>query len=457
MQTLFVADITDPLADAATLLDALLAPRGAIVRVGACPDFAEDQECTLHWGDATVTLSAPEPMEEMLAVDCDPVAAAQDDFPYPSEIELTFTPPELLVYEQYYQTKSKEDFTTSVSLGTGLPITAVAHFHGQGTMNCVRKSITVHLDGPRRRLMPELASDRFILISMCQDERYFGQVFGNRLFSGLDLFPSRFKYVRLRVDGVNKGVYMLIHQAERAFRDRSLAVVNIMRRLYDIDGMPTDVKYVSDPATTEAAVAYFEEIGELGYSGPVETLEADLDERLQQDQYWRYVAAQSLMMNGDYIDEVFFASAIEDGVERYRMGGWDTDDLVNNCHFGGNKAIDDECDVTYCTEAKVDYALLRSPAVYLRYLAALEYVMAALTPELLQETMAGVQADLFALISDDETAAACVEMVNQNPLAATAEGAQEDISGRMELFLTNIEGRRQVLTDLLAVCPALQP
>jgi len=457
VQTLSLADIADPVADAETLVAELLGRRAAIVRVGACTEFADDQPFDLHWGDAVVSLNAPEPMEHMAAEVCDPVDAAQDDYPYPTEIQLTFTPAELLVFNQYYAENNKADFTTSVTLGVGLPITAVAHIHGQSTLSCVRKSITVELDGPRRRLMPEFASDRFILISMCQDERYFGQVFGNRLLAGLGLFPSRFKHVRLRIDGVNKGIYMLVHQAERAFRDRSLAVVNIMRRLYDIDGQPTEVKYVSDPASIEEAVAYFESIGELGYSGPVETLEADLDERLQLDQYLRYVGAMSLLMNGDYIDEVFFASAIEDGVERYRVGGWDTDDLLNNCHFGGNKAIDDECGVTYCTEAKVDYALLRSAAVYQRYLDALQYVMAAFTPELLQWTMDEVQEDLFAVLSDDETAAACIEMVAENPLAATAAGAQEDIAIHMDSFLEQIEARRQVLTDALAVCPALMP
>lgn len=455
VQTLSLGEITDPAADAEALLAELLGRRGSIIRLGACSAFADDQPFSLHWGDAVVSLDAPKPMEHMAAEACDAVAAAQDDYPYPTEIQLTFTPAELLVYNQYYAEKSHADFTTSVTLGAGLPIPAVAHFHGQGTINCVRKSITVELDGPRRRLMPELASDRFILISMCQDERYFGQVFGNRLLSGLGLFPPRFKHVRLRVDGANKGVYMLVHQSERAFRDRSLAVVNIMRRMYDIDGQPADVKYVSDPAMTEEAVAYFDSIGELGLNGPVETLEADLDERLRLDHYLRYLGFNSLLMNGDYIDEAFFASAIEDGVERYRVGAWDTDDLINGCHFGGSKAIQDACGVTYCSEAKVDYALVRSPAVYQRYLQALQDVMATLTPELLQWTMDEVQADLFDLISDDETAAACLEMVAENPLAATAAGAQEDISSHMESFLENIEVRRQALSDALAVCPDL--
>jgi hypothetical protein len=457
VQTLSLADITDPVADAEALVSQLLARRGAIVRLGACAGFADDQPFDLHWGNAVVSLEAPSPMEHLAAEVCDPVAAAQDDYPYPTEVMLTFTPAEFMVYEQYYAQKSKEEFTTSVTLGVGLPIPAMAHFHGQGTMNCVRKSITVELDGPRRRLLPDFASDRFILISMCQDDRYFGQVFGNHLLAALGLFPSRFKHVRLRVNGVNKGVYMLVHQAERAFRDRSLGLLNVMRRLYDIDGQLADVKYLSYPDMFDEALAYFESIGELGLNGPPETLEADLDARLDLDAYLRLLGANSLLMNGDFIDETFFASSVEDGVERYRAMGWDNDDLLSACHAGGVRAIDDACGVTYCTEGKVDHALLRSPAVYQRYLDALDFVMEALTPELMQATMDDVQADLFALLSDDETAAACTEMVIQNPQAATAAGAQADITIHMENFLAGIEARRQALNDALAVCPEAMP
>lgn len=396
-------------------------------------------------------------MDHLAEEACAPEASALDDYPYPSEIDFTFTAAERLVYDQYYATKCQDDFSTSVSLGIGLPITAQAHFHGQGTMNCVRKSITVQLDGPRRRVTPEFASDRFILISMCQDDRYFGQVFGNRLLARMGLFPPRLKFVKVRVDGVNLGPFMLVHQAERAFRDRSLGLVNVMRRLYDITGQIAQVKYLTYSDQMEEALAYFESIGELGVSGPPETLEAELDARLELDSYLRLLGAYSLLMNGDFIDETFFASSMENGVERYRAMGWDNDDLVSACHAGGSRAIDDSCAVTYCTEGKVDYALLRSTEVYERFLDALQEAMATLTPELLQATMDQVQVDLFALIADDETAAACIEMVASNPEAATAVGAQADISAYMETFLADIEVRRQVLLDALAVCPELIP
>lgn len=457
VQTLSVGQVLEPQADAQVLVDQLMARRAAIVRVGSCPGFSEGQPFRLHLGDAQVMLEAPEPIEHLSQTECQASASSLDEYPYPSEIDFVFTAAERMLYDQYYATLSQEEFTTSVVLGEGSPITAVAHFHGQGTMYCTRKSITVTLDGPRRRLMPDFASDRFILISMCQDDRYYGQVFGNMLLARLGLFPAGLKFVRVRVDGVNKGVYMLVYQAERAYRDTSLGLFAVMRRLYDIEGQLAEVKYVSGVETVEAELAYFESIGEMGYSGPPETLEADLEQRLDIDNYMRLLGAYTLLMNGDFIDESFFAGSLEDGVKRYRVMGWDNDDLVSDCHAGGVRAIDDACGLTYCTEAKVDYALLRSPAIYERFLQGLQDVLSILSPELLVSTMAEVQSQLFALLSDDETAAALIELVGANPAAATAQGAQADISLHMQNFLAAIEARRQFLLESLMVCPESFP
>jgi hypothetical protein len=453
VQTLSLAAVGDVEADAAALVDQMRARRAAIVRIGACPGLAADEIMALHAGDTLQVLDAPAPMDHLALEPCDPQAAADDRYPFPSEIALTFTPEERVVYDAAYAVASIEPFTTSVTLGVGAPLPAVAHFHGLGTLGCERKSITVELDGARRRIAPDLAADRFILISMCQDLRYFGQVFGNRLLAELGLFPSPFKYVRLRIDGMNRGVYMLVYQPERAFRDTSLGLSAVVRRGYDIDAWPAEVKHPSDPVEAEAARLRFEEIGDLTLSQGPESLERLLDARLELDGYLRLLATYSLLENGDFIDEVFFAGAAEADGERFRVSAWDTDDLWSACHAEGARAIVDACAVTYCTEAEVDQALLRSVEVYQRYLGVLNQVIDALSPERLATKMADVQAELFAVLSDDETAAANTEMVYENPALATLEAARLDISANMEAMLIRTEQRRAALLAALAVCP----
>lgn len=456
VQTLSLATVADPDTDAAALVGSLHQRRATLIRVGACANLAADEPFVLHLGPTVTPLDGPEPLVAMAGLPCEPHAAALDAFPFPDEIDLTFTAEERTIYDARVVDRSEEPFRTSITFGVGAAITADAHLRGQGTLNCERKSYSVTLDGARQRLTPGLATDRFFLISMCQDRRYFGQVFGDRLLAGMGLFPARLRYVKVRIDGVNAGVYMLVHSPERALRDRSLGLASVVRRRVDVFGQPAEVKYPGDPILAEEERLRFEALGDLALNGPAETLEAELDARLELDRYLEMVATFSLLQNGDFVDEAFFASSLEDGSPRYRVTGWDTDDLWEDCHYGGEHAIVDACGVTYCAEAELDHALLRSPAVYRRYLDALAVVMARLTPTLLQTTMDQVQADLWRVLDDDETAAALTELVTENPAASTRDGARADIASSMSWALTTIEDRRAALADALAACPAAQ-
>ncbi len=452
VQTLSRAAVVDFEDDAAALVAELQTRRAALVRIGACPALAEGEAFGLRAGPTYQVVEAPEPMAEQAFAPCDPAAAAADDYPYPKEIAFTFTPEERVVYDERYAAASVEDFTTAVALGDATPAPAVAHFHGLGTLACERKSITVELDGGRRRIAPDLASDRFILISMCQDLKYFGQVFGNRVLAGLGLFAPPFRYVRVRIDGVNQGLYMLVYQAERAFRDSSLGLTSVIRRGYDIDAWPAEVKHPSDPELAEAARLRFEAIGDGALGESPDRLVAFLEEHLQLDAYLRWLAVNSLLENGDFIDEAFFAGSAEGSGERFRVSAWDNDDLWSACHAEGLRAIVDRCGLTYCTEAEVDQALLRSEDVYRRYRRALEEVLATLTPEHLTGVMEGVQTELFGVLDTDETAAAGLEMVRDNPALATVDAQRLDITLTMMRMLEVTENRRAVLRRNLDAC-----
>lgn len=442
----------EPAAAASAAVAAIVARRGLRIRLGACPGLATDAPFTLHVGDGVAAQVAPEAPEHLAAVGCDARAAAEDRFPYPSEIALTFTPAERAIFDQRWSSQSEEVFRTSVRLGDGTAITADAHLHGQGTLTCQRKSLAIQLDGARRPLMPGVDSDRFFLISMCQDERYFGQAVGDRLLSRLGLFAPRLRYVVLRLDGVNRGLYLMMEQPERALRDQSLATATVIRRRYDIDNQPAEAKYPEDPAEAAAAVARFDQIGELARNGPLAGLDAALDARVDLDDYTRLLAAYSVMSNGDYIDEAFFHASTEGGVEYYRAMGWDTDDLFQTCHGGGGRAISDRCNLTFCAEAKLDYALVRSPATYNRYLRGLDTVLARLTPAATAAVLDEVKRELWAVLTSDETAAALTEMVSENPGARTLAGARADIEAHMATRLDAARARHELLVARRATC-----
>ena len=457
VQTLSMPVDGDPITAATTLVNQLQARRAAILRIGACAGFLPDAPFTLHLGTGyAMDLYAPEVMDHVADEPCDAADIAADRYPYPSEIDFAFTPEQLVVFNQVYASANENQlFELSVKLGVGTEVMATAHLRGQGTLGCQRKSFTVEMTGPRRRLMPGVAAPRFFLISMCQDDYYFGQVFVDRLLRKLDLFAPHLRFVKVRVDGVNRGVYLLVDQPDNSLRDNNLAIQSVLRRRYDILNQPAEVKYPDDPVLAAAEAAQFEALGDLANAGPLANLDAELHARIDMNAYTRLLALYSLVQNGDYIDEFYFYGSSEVGTEvqggeHYRAMGWDTDDAFSPCHGGGGNGIVDRCGLTYCAEAELDHALLRSNETYNRFMASLEDVLGQITPEVMATTMAQVKSELFAVLDDDETARAMVEMGSLD--LATGRAA---ISSRIDMAMALVTMNHATLLTRRAMCPAM--
>ena len=121
--------------------------------------------------------------------------------------------------------RAKTDFRVSVSLGSdATPVPATARFRGVSSFrDCARrKSLRVNLRGKTpRRLSRGAASDKFLLVSMCYDDRYVKTALVSSMASKLELFPLARAYVRLVVENPfdeddprrrweNEGLYLLV-------------------------------------------------------------------------------------------------------------------------------------------------------------------------------------------------------------------------------------------------------
>ncbi len=445
-----------PESAASELLSYLEARREGASRVGACPSPGAGA-LVLRAGSTRCTVARPDPMSDMALAPCDAGAAARDAYPYPTEIDLSFTDEERQIYDQRYEANSKEDFRLHVRLGTGTPLPARAHFRGQTSLACERKSYFVEIDGSApRRFLPGAASDRFLLISMCKDNAYFGQVFGDRLMARMELFPLHLGYVRLRVDRANQGVYLLLEHPDRTIVADLVEPRAVIRRRFDPDGISPEVEFPTDSALAADALSRYLALVQLAGEGDVAGLDAALAQGMAVDGYLRLLSLNTLFENGDNVDEVFFYASEEEDAWWFRVAGWDPDDLFEACHHDGIWALEDACGLLYCAEADLDHALLRSPEVYRRFGAVLAETIEALPQATLETMMQEIRAELFTLL-DDETAAALVELVGEVPAAATAEGAKAEIDTRMQAMLEQAGARRQWLIDRLASCPEANP
>lgn len=432
--------------------EGILAGRKSIRRVGACPGKPEGTRLTLLVGGATCSVSLPKPMLHLADFDCLPDQAAVDSFPFGDTIDLVMTPEQEAVWQQRHSSKSKDDFELSVVLGAGDPIPAVAHFRGQTSMDCQRKNYDVNLEGGQsRRLMPGGAGDEFFLISMCKDKGLFNQVFANRIMAPWDLFPLKSRLVRLRVNGDNHGLYLMMQEPSDTLVKAHVALDGVVRRPFEPD--PREQYEVKHAASGDVAAVLQRYLDMIQVAQNIDSPSslADLRLRLDLPTYLRWMAVMTFLHNGDYVDEVFFYGSFEaQGKVFWRPMNWDADDLFSQCHHGGVKALPDEWGMLYCAEGFVDQAIVESPEVYEEWVDALEAVMESLDQPAVTEIMDGVKNDLFALI-DDETAAALVELHASFPEAVSGDGARAAIQGLMDQMLSAIESNRATLGEKIQV------
>ena len=226
----------------------------------------------------------------------------------------------------------------------------------------------------------------------------------------------------------------------------------VVRRRFDPGDAPEEVKFPKDAAGADVALAQYHELVALVDNNKGPELLPLLQERMALDRYLDWIALNTLLRNGDYIDEAYFhASAEGQGSWYWRAAGWDPDDLMMDCHHKGQHAVATPHDLVYCAEADLDRALNHSDAVFARYVDRLESLLTErVSAAHLSATVQRVRAQLFEALDDDATAAAMVELVAANPSASTAAGAKADIGSHMDGFVAAVEARRQVLLEGIA-------
>ena len=253
------------------------------------------------------------------------------------------------------------------------------NLRGKGTLNCARRSFTVRFAEPTRvRDSPRLR--HLLLLSMCIDSTYLKMRSSYELLAAQGLFPSWFSYAELRYGGVSRGVYLLVERPRKSIPRVYPSNEMIVRRIRD------NVQEVKRPdAATiddlEAFLAPYVRLYELRREFAGEALLTELRRHLDYDVYLRWLAINSVLMNGDYIDEVYFYDRPPPagGVRPYfSVMAWDYDDVLRRCHpRGGGLPVP----LLYCAESSLDRPVLDHPAIREVYVGILREVMAGLTPE----------------------------------------------------------------------------
>jgi hypothetical protein len=386
---------------------------------------------------------------------CKPDALLKAKRPTLDTIDLQFDDAQLARYEELKTLipevvtdnadAARVDFEVSVQLAPDQgPIPATAHMRGEHALRCARKSFTVNLStGQDHYLQPGSATDEFHLIAMCEDAGYFHAFSGDTLYGEQGLFPLRFRYVEVRINGKTQGIYLLMEQTKEELQRDLSRLRGIVRRPFEPFLQPPEVKFALDETQLLAA-----------YNALVEPADGDVRERLAPvldvDQYLRWLAMNSILRNGDTMDESFFYSTESidaDGkaTDDFRIMSWDSEDQGVVCHADGAWSFQEPHALTYCAEAKLDNLILGDAALFADYVDTLSDVTDTVTEAHYAATLNNARAELFTLLERDGVAEAMTELAVLDPSATDTESVKAAIDAQLEATKTAFAARHAEL------------
>jgi hypothetical protein len=289
---------------------------------------------------------------------------------------------------------------------------------------------------------------------MCKDSHYVLQHVAMQLAQAAGLYPMRFRYVELAIDGQPRGLYLLVEKSKETLLRQHLDVRAVLRRGQPTGGTePFEAVHASDrdlAGAVNRAAALASDLGAL--SGDA-LLQASSD-RIDLDQYLGWLAFSAALHNGDYSDEVWFTAtgSVHAGGqpgERYHVTAWDLDDVLSAC--GGDQPFADPEQLTYCVESPLDRHLLADAAVYARYRQRLAELLAGeLGAEKIAAAAATTRAQILPFLADPVVTGALEELLARIPAAADPATAQAEVTAELDQIEADLLARR---TELLGRLP----
>jgi spore coat protein H len=277
----------------------------------------------------------------------------------------------------------------------GIPLeTKSCKTRGRSTLYFKRKSFSISLLEPL--VLGECEIKRLALNSLVMDQNYYRNRLSFLLMEKIGIFHLENAFTELRINGKSAGIYLAIQKPEDYIR--SLNSPLLTRREYK-------GRYTLEYASCEDAreqMKRLRNIPKLTNALEGQQLFDSLNEVLHMDQYFKWLAFNYLIKNGDYTDELFLFLASDEN--RFDIIPWDYDDIFqrqpHESYERRNKVLDHK--LLFSGEAYLDIVIDQDSILYLKFLNGFQEVLELLTPEVIKETFERVYAELYPYYTDME-------------------------------------------------------
>ena len=257
---------------------------------------------------------------------------------------------------------------------------------GNTTLQFRRKSFSLSLNNPMA--LQRVQVKKLAINNLAMDENYWRARLCFLLMKAVGIFPLKNQYAELLINGKTQGTYLMIQKPEDYCR--SLGSDLLVRRG---EGGQISIDYSNDNELKKM-VKKLKRAPGLPKNFSDKQLSDSLNQIINLEQYYKWLAFNYLIRNGDYYDELFLF--LDPETNKFDMIPWDYDDVFASQPHEGldkrNHALGDR--LIYSSEASLDRAIGKDDYLYSNYLKTFLDVVNILTPEVLKETFEQIYQEL---------------------------------------------------------------
>ncbi len=315
--------------------------------------------------------------------------------------------------------------------------------HGQTTLEYRRKSYTVSINKKMSfRTKEEFYKFKdFYLISLSMDKNHFRNTMSFQLLKELGIFELANDYVNLIINDQNEGIFLLV-QRPQDWALKRMSSPYILRRDY---GQKIDKEKYSKELSEESILGYqnqFRMLYEYPKTYKGKALYKKMNSILDLEEYYRWLAFNFLVKNGDYCDELYLF--IDPETNQYRPIPWDYDDIFSPAPHEGNvkRLRTPRSDFIFSIQEPLDQYLISDDYCYERYKETLYSVLKSISPGMISQVLKNIYVKLYPYYVVDDI----IEQTRYDKYGKTSlYELEEEMAIRYEFMVNR---REQLLEDL---------
>lgn len=265
---------------------------------------------------------------------------------------------------------------------------------GQTTLYFKRKSYSVSLKDPI--VIDDGKVKKLAINNLAMDRNYYRNRLSFLFMERIGIFHLDNVFAELMINGNTAGLYLAIQKPEDYFRSQESTL--LVRRGYHENFLIEE----AEGKGTRDQMKRLREINKLTKTYEGQQLYDALNAVVNMDHYFKWLAFNYLIRNGDYTDELFLYLTKDEN--RFDIIPWDYDDIfMRQPHEGfenRNKVMDHQ--LIYSGEAHLDIVIDNDTFLYQKFLQSFKEILKILNPDVIKDSFEKVYAELYPYYTDQE-------------------------------------------------------